>query len=172
MTMKLAQIALSGLVGAGLATLAFTATPLRAQSQIGWWPMGQSMHGVRWQGGQPMGPGMGGMPCNGGVFDPTTLETLQGTATAVNRYGGHQGTFVTLQTAQETLEVHLGPAWYLQNQGFELADNSPMAVTGWRSNWHGQSMLMASEVKQGDRTLQLRDANGYPLWMQQEAPSR
>lgn len=171
MTMKFAQVALSALAGASLATLAFTATPLRAQSQIGWWPMGQSMHGARWQGGQPGGPGMGGMPCNGGVFDPAALETLQGTATAVNLYGGHQGTFVTLQTAQETLDVHLGPAWYLQNQGFELAAGRPIEVTGWRSSWRGQAVVMASEVKQGDRTLLLRDANGYPLWMQQEVPA-
>ena len=172
MTMKFAQVALSALAGASLATLAFTATPLRAQSQIGWWPMGQSMHSARWQGRQPMGPAMGGMPCHGGMVDPAALETLQGTATAVNHYGGHQGTFVTLQTAQETLEVHLGPAWYLQDQGFELATDSPIEVTGFRSSWHGQSMLMASEVKQGDRTLQLRDANGYPLWMQHEVPAR
>lgn len=61
--------------------------------------------------------------------------------------------------------VHLGPAWYLEDQGFELTPNSPVEVTGFRSDWHGQSVLMASEVTQGDRVLQLRDANGYPLWM-------
>lgn len=171
--MKIVLIASSALAGAGIATLVFTATPLQAQNQTGWWPMGRSMMGERWQGGGPRGPGQGGMPCmNGGIVNPDDLVTLQGTATEVNRYGGHQGMFLTLQTAQETLEVHLGPAWYLADQGFDIAPNSPVEVTGFRSDWNGQSVLIASEVKQGDRVLQLRDANGYPLWMRQGTPSR
>jgi hypothetical protein len=112
------------------------------------------------------------MPCaNGGLFDADDVVTLQGTATAVNRYGGHQGMFLTLQTAQETLEVHLGPAWYLEDQGFAITPNSPVSVKGFRSDWNGQPVLMASEVTQGDRVLQLRDANGYPLWMGQGTPA-
>jgi hypothetical protein len=105
------------------------------------------------------------------MFDADDLVTLQGTATEVNRYGGHQGVFLNLTTAQETLTVHLGPDWYLDDQGFEIDFNRPLEVTGFRSNWNGQAVLMASEVKQGDRTLQLRDANGYPLWMRQATPS-
>jgi hypothetical protein len=110
------------------------------------------------------------MPCLGGVFDPADLETLQGTATEIDR-GGHQGVFLNLTTAQETLTVHLGPAWYLEDQGFAIDFNSPVEVKGFRNDWNGQSVLMASEVKQGDRVLQLRDANGYPLWMGQGARS-
>jgi hypothetical protein len=174
MTMKLVTIALSALAGAGIATLAFTATPLQAQNQTGWWPMGRPMMGDRWQdspGGPGMGQGRGGMPCQAGVFDPDNVETLQGTATEVTRYGGHQGVFLNLTTAQETLTVHLGPDWYLDDQGFEIDFNSPLEVTGFRTDWNGQAVLMASQVKQGDRTLQLRDANGYPLWMGQGARS-
>jgi hypothetical protein len=164
MTMKLVSLAIAALAGAGIATLVFTATPLKAQNQPGWWPMGRSMMGDRWQGGGPMA--QGGMPCvNGGVFDPDKVETLQGTAAEVNRYGGHQGVFLNLTTAQETLTVHLGPDWYLDDQGFEIDFNQPLEVTGFRNDWNGQAVLMASEVTQGDRTLQLRDANGYPLWM-------
>ncbi|WP_017298699.1 hypothetical protein [Nodosilinea nodulosa] len=174
MTTKFAQLAIAALSGAGLATLLFTVTPLRAQTN--WMPMGGQMYGNRWQG-QPMrpdrlDPGDDAMPClSSGVFDPANLETLQGTATEIDRYGGHQGMFLTLTTAQETLAVHLGPAWYLQDQGFDIATNSPIEVTGFRSTWNGRSVLMASAVKQGDRVLQLRDAKGYPLWMQQDLPA-
>jgi hypothetical protein len=173
MATKLVSIALSALAGAGIATLVFTATPLQAQNQTGWWPMGRPMMGNGWQRGGPMGPRGGGMSCrNGGMFNADDLVTLQGTATAVNRYGSHQGMFLTLQTAQETLEVHLGPAWYLEDQGFAIVPNSPVEVKGFRSDWQGESVLMASEVTQGDRVLQLRDADGYPIWMQQATPSR
>lgn len=173
MTTKFVSIALSALAGAGIATLVFTATPLQAQKQTGWWPMSRQMMGERWQRGGPMGPGRGEMPCiYGGMFDTDDLVTLQGTATAVNRYGGHQGMFLTLQTAQETLEVHLGPAWYLADQGFDIVSNSPVEVKGFRNDLQGESILIASEVTQGDRVLQLRNANGYPLWMQQTTPSR
>lgn len=171
MTMKFVSIALSALAGAGIATLIFTATPLRAQTQTGWWPMGHQMMGERWQRGGPMG--RGAMSCvNGGIFDANDLVTLQGTATAVDRYGGHQGMFLMLQTTQETLEVHLGPAWYLEEQGFDITLNTPIQVTGFRTDWNDQSVLIASEVKQGDRVLQLRDANGYPLGMRQDTPLR
>ncbi|HSM84404.1 MAG TPA: hypothetical protein VLS96_22140 [Nodosilinea sp.] len=182
MTTKLVAIALSALAGAGIATLALTATPLRAQTQTGW-GMGRQMMGERWQGGpgmgqgmgQGMGPGMGqemtGMPCQGGAVDPANLETLQGTATEIDR-GGHQGVFLTLTTAQETLTVHLGPAWYLDDQGFELDLTSPLEVTGFRHAWYGQSALMATQVKQGDRVLPLRDVEGYPLWMEQRGDAR
>jgi hypothetical protein len=166
MTTKFVQLAIAALAGAGVVTLVFTITPLRAHT--GWMPL---MHGPG-QPGQPMGLDDDDMPClRDGVFAPDSLEILQGTATQVNRYGGHQGTFMTLTTPQETLEVHLGPAWYLQNQGFDIVLNSPIQVTGFRSSWNGQSVLMATEIRQGDRVLPLRDAEGYPLWRQMNVPS-
>ena len=166
MVMKLVSSAIAALVGVGVATLAFTATSLQAQTQR--WPTGRPMMGDGWQ----RGPGRGNMPCaNGGLFDSDDVVTVQGTATQLDRYGRHQGQFLTVQTAQETLEVHLGPAWYWQDQGFEIALNSPIEVTGFRSDWRGQAVLMAAEITQGDRVLQLRDASGYPLWMGQGALS-
>lgn len=172
-TTKWIQLGLATLAGAGIATLALTA-PLGAQSPWRWMPMGWHMEnlGDRGPGYPGGGPGRGNGPCvNGGAFDTTAIETLSGTVTEVNRYGGHQGMVAVLQTNDGTVEVHLGPLWYLESQGFEVTLNSPMEVTGFRSQFTDRAVILASEIKQGDRVLQLRDANGYPVWMRQERPA-
>lgn len=170
MTLKFSQLAIAALAGAGLTALVFTTTPLRAQTQTLWRP-GWMHHPGYWQGG-PNGPRGGGMPCldDDQGFDPAALETLNGTVTAVEQYGGRRGVFLDMQTGQETVEVHLGPDWYLESQGFTVQNHSPIEVTGYRNNFDGHAEIMAATVKQGSQEIRLRDANGYPLWMQQDWP--
>lgn len=173
MSTKWVQVGLAALAGAGIATLVFTASPLRAQGQWRSMPMGWHMDNIGERpSGYPGGPGIGNMPCiNGGAVDPATLETWRGTINRIDRYSGHQGVFAWLQTNQTPVEVHLGPAWYLESQGFEVIPDSLVEVTGFRSQLNDQSVVMVSEIKQGDRVLQLRDANGYPLWMDRGIPA-
>lgn len=168
MSTKLTQVAIAALAGAGLTAVVLTMNPLQAHPPDG---------SPRWGPGRVGGPGPGAGWCHrgsGGAFDVTNVETLEGTATHFNRYGGRQGMFLTLQTDAETVDVHVGPYWYLERQGFEITLDEPIEVTGFRNgaNAGGQTRLMASEIKQGDRVLQLRDANGYPLWMGRGAPAR
>ena len=169
MSIKFFQVAFVALAGASLATLAFAMTPLRAEPQWDWMPMGRQMNSAQWQEHQHRGdPGLGGMPCgNGAAFDPATLETLEGTALEVNQYSGHHGVFVLMQTSQGTVEVHLGPDWYLEDQEIEVTPGSSLAVTGFRTQFNNQSRVMASEIKYGDQVVQLRDAEGYPAWVEQ-----
>lgn len=169
MSIKFFQIAFVALAGASLATLAFAMTPLRAESQWGGMPMGRPMNPSAQGFGQHRGgPGSSGMPCgNGAVVDPATLETWEGTALEVNQHSGHHGVFVLMQTGQDTVEVHLGPDWYLEDQGIDITPGSSLSVTGFRTQFNNQSRVMAAEIQYGDQVVQLRDADGSPVWMGQ-----
>lgn len=181
---NLRQVAIASLAGAGLTAIALTATPLGAQTfnpnryngvQM---PMGNGWQG--YPGGYPMGmgrddpgdypigPGNGPyLNCpyyNQGRFDPSTLETLEGTILSVERSRG-QSLFITLKTDQGNQWINLGPDWYLTSQGFTPTTNSTVQVTAARSPAGNNPTLIATQIQQGNLTVQLRDASGNPVWM-------
>lgn len=175
MKRQIAQITFATLAGAGLTYFALIATPLRAQVLNR--PMFPSpnaesdfvmpMHGQRGQGngwGRRWN-GSGGCPMYNGVYDPSTLETISGRVTNIERVGAGQGTWLQMQTDRETVTVHLGPAWYLDSQEVGIATNDTVEVTGIRNSWNNETTFVASEIKYADHTLELRDSNGYPMWM-------
>jgi hypothetical protein len=75
-----------------------------------------------------------------------------------------QGLHLLLNTGKETVDVHLGPAWYLENQDIIIKPKDKIEVTGSRITFAGQPALIAGQVKKGDTTLILRDDNGFPMW--------
>lgn len=171
----IAHITLSALAGAGLTYIVLTATPLRAQvlnrplfqsqnaefSQVmpGFRQRGRGAgQGRRWNGSGPC-------PMYNGVYDPSKLETISGRVVNIEQFGAGQGTWLQVQTDQETVTVHLGPAWYLDSQEAEIAADDTIEVTGTRGTWDNGTTFVASEIKSGDRTIELRDDNGYPMWM-------
>jgi hypothetical protein len=76
---------------------------------------------------------------------------------------GH-GVHMTVKTATETLSVHLGPAWYLENQDVKLEPKQTVEVKGSRITFRGKPAIIAAEVHKGEEVLKLRDDNGHPLW--------
>lgn len=138
----------------GILTLALAAGAAWAQSGMGV--------------GGGMGRGMrGGMGYNR-MYDPKTVETVSGEVVSVDRtpYGrrGAVGIHLTLKTDKETIQVHLGPAWYFDKQGITLAPKDKIEVTGSRITFRGQPAIIAREVKKGGQVLTLRDASGIPVW--------
>lgn len=122
-------------------------------------------------------PGRGAMRGHGGWgpggdyarrFDPKTMETVAGEVAAVQRVaplrGMAKGVHLVLKMEKGSLSVHLGPAWYLDNQEFELAKGDKVIVKGSRVVFDEKPALVATEVTKGDLTLTLRDENGFPLW--------
>jgi hypothetical protein len=69
-----------------------------------------------------------------------------------------------LKTAKETLQVVLGPAWYIENQGLHLAPKDKVEIRGSRTSYEGRAMLIAGEVKKGGEILKLRNDAGVPVW--------
>ncbi|WP_416668647.1 DNA-binding protein [Egbenema bharatensis] len=96
-------------------------------------------------------------------YDPSTVMTITGEVTSVHDVG-YQGVHLLVQTDQETVEVHLGPNWYLEAAGFTVATGDRIEVTGSRIDQSGTPNLIAAQVKSGDQVLILRDANGLPMW--------
>lgn len=101
-------------------------------------------------------------------YDPKTVETIEGkvlsiektTATEKRGYGIH----LTLQTDKETIAVHLGPAWYIDNQLPKIEPNDTITVTGSRVMIDGKPAIIAAQVKKGNEILKLRDENGIAVW--------
>jgi hypothetical protein len=71
---------------------------------------------------------------------------------------------VTLKTATETVEVHLGPSAYLADKKVQLAKGDAVQISGSRVTIGDESVLLAREIKKGDQTWTLRDTSGRPLW--------
>lgn len=110
------------------------------------------------------GGGQGG----GQQYNPATETTVKGKVDEVKQIpgprGGPGGIHLMVKTDQETLDVHLGPATFLEKQKFTFAKGDEIQVIGSKVKIEGKDALIAREVKKGDKTLTLRNAQGKPLW--------
>ncbi len=120
--------------------------------------------GMHWRGGG--GWGMGSQ--YGRMYDPKTVETISGEVERIDMItpmkGMSGGVHLVVKTEQGPLSVHLGPAWYIENQDIKIQPKDKIDVTGSKVNFQGKPAIIAREVKKGDEVLSLRDDNGYPVW--------
>lgn len=105
----------------------------------------------------------------GRMWDPKTVETVSGEVTEVQQVaqprGKAHGVHLVLKTdATAALDVHLGPAWYVEAQPVKIAPGDRVTIKGSRVTIDDKPVLLAAEVQKGDQTLVLRDANGVPKW--------
>lgn len=123
--------------------------------------------GVWAQRGMGRGAGMGPGDPSQRMYNPATVETASGTVGSVDTFTGKgmsSGVHFTLKTEKETIPVHLGPSWYMEQQGLKLAAGDKVEVTGSRVTYQDKPAIIAGQVKKDGKTLQLRDANGMPAW--------
>jgi hypothetical protein len=108
------------------------------------------------------GQGMG-MP----RYDKSTEVNVSGTVEKVESHIGKMGwngTHLVVRFEAETLTVHVGPTAYLAKKGFAFAEGDKIAVTGSRLPFEGHDILVAREIRKGDKLLTLRNGQGIPLW--------
>jgi hypothetical protein len=104
----------------------------------------------------------------GRLFDPTTIETIRGQVTALEivnpKKGMACGVCLTLATSEGALAVHLGPESRVDHReiGLEVLDD--VEVTGSRILFKGEPVIIATELRRGDRVVVLRDERGVPVW--------
>ena len=124
----------------------------------------QSRPGVMWHGSGGWGPGT---PYNR-MYDPKTMETISGEVTSIDRItpnkGMAAGVHMSVKTDKETISVHLGPSWYLENQDVKIEPKDKVEVKGSRITFGGTPTIIAAEVTKGDEVLKLRDESGFPVW--------
>ena len=119
---------------------------------------------VIWKGGGEWGPGT---PYDK-MYNLQTIENTFGEVLAVEiitpmivmSYGVH----IVLQTDTDTISVHLGPGWFIENQDVKMAPRDKIEIKGSRIIFEGKPTIIAAEVRKGNEVLMLRDAGGCPVW--------
>jgi hypothetical protein len=153
------------LIGAGVLALGglWSLSPPVAQAH----DCCQGRHGCLMAAAPDVRPGGGG-PGLAPAYDPDTVATLRGTASAVTvtpaRGGRTGGVHITLQSDGQTMDVHLGPTWFLEREGVAVAKGDAVEVTGSVIDSDGNSFLIAQELRKGQKVLKLRDERGIPVW--------
>lgn len=78
--------------------------------------------------------------------------------------GMYSGIHLILKTDKETIDVHLGPEWYIERLDTKIKKGDKIEVKGSRLTISGKPAIIAAEVKKGDNVLILRDSAGIPTW--------
>jgi hypothetical protein len=101
-------------------------------------------------------------------YKVATVETVSGVVVRLERLtpktGMCSGIRLVLKTNKETLPVHLGPAWFVENQDTRIKPNDTVEVTGSRIAFDGVPTIIAASVMRGNDLLSLRDMDGRPHW--------
>jgi hypothetical protein len=108
-----------------------------------------------------------GHPKSSPNYNTATEITVKGTVEAVNQQTspkGWGGTHIILKTEKETFDVHVGPSWYLTQNNFSFAKGDQIEVTGSKVKFGNTDAVLAREIKKGDKSLTLRNAQGVPAW--------
>jgi len=100
-------------------------------------------------------------------YDPGTEVTVKGSVEEVTQQAGQRGwsgTHLTLKGDNETFDVHVGPSWFVSQNQFSFAKGDQIEVTGSKVKLGAGNAILAREIKKGDKTLVLRNAQGIPQW--------
>jgi len=118
--------------------------------------------------GRGGGGGWGAGTAYGRIYNPATVETVRGVVASVEHFtpakGVSYGVHAIVKTERETIPVHLGPGWFLENQDTLVAAGDALEVKGSRITYEGRPAIVAAAVTRGDDVLTLRDARGIPVW--------
>lgn len=130
-----------------------------------------------------MGQGMGhqGKGHGMGMYDPSSVVTISGTVQDVqegtmqrgqmnNNSMGHMGTHLVVKTDKGTMTVMLGPSSFLSEKNFSVAKGDKVEVTGSKVKFGSSDAVIAREIKDGGKTLTLRNEQGVPEWSMGRQP--
>jgi hypothetical protein len=120
--------------------------------------------GPMWKGSGGWGMGMQYSK----MYNPNTVETVTGVVVGLDKItpmkGMSHGVHMMMKTDKETISVHLGPEWYIENQDIKIEQKDKVEVKGSRITFEGKPTIIAAEVKKGKEILKLRDEKGIPVW--------
>ncbi len=118
------------------------------------------------RGRGPRGWGLGNEYCL--TYKPDTTVTISGEVISVEKTVPKKGMFygihLIVKTSEKTVSVHLGPGWYMKDQGIAIMPDDKVEIKGHRISDRGERAIIAAEVTKGDEILKLRDESGLPFW--------
>jgi PRC-barrel domain len=102
-------------------------------------------------------------------FDVSKLTTAEGTIESVGTFypesGAAPGTSLTVKTKKgASVTVYAGPRSFTMHKGIDLTSGKSISITGCKTMVNGKSVIIASELDVGGKTLRLRDQHGRPEW--------
>jgi sporulation protein YlmC with PRC-barrel domain len=109
----------------------------------------------------------------GKMFSPDNIETIRGDVVGVDRIipiaGMSEGVGLRLRKNGDTYVIHLGPAWYFENQGYKIwedgsVDVASVEVKGAKAKIGNMTVYIATEISRDQETIKLRDDQGCPVW--------
>jgi hypothetical protein len=115
--------------------------------------------------------GMAGMDSPGMGYDRSKEATITGSVQEVVEHPGPMGHGIHLmvRAGEELVEVHLGPASFLEGHSITFKNGDRVEILGSRSTLDGKPMMVARRVTRGGEVLNLRDEMGRPAWMAEGA---
>ena len=110
-------------------------------------------------------------------YDPATVETISGDVLRIDRIPSRRGTGTAVHVAVrvssgETVDVRLGPAWWIDGQKVRVKEKDKVEVKGSRVTIAGAPVVIAAVVSKNEKTLVLRNDAGVPAWAGQKAHAR
>ncbi|NJD55865.1 MAG: DNA-binding protein [Nitrospirae bacterium] len=120
-----------------------------------------------WGGWRGSGGWGMGSPYNR-MYNSATVVTVSGTVETVDKItpikGMYSGIHLVVKTEKESIDIHLGPEWYIERLDTKIEKGDKVEVKGSKITYEGKPAVIAAEVKKGDNTLILRDSAGIPAW--------
>ena len=105
---------------------------------------------------------------HGRNYNPDKVETINGKVVRVDTHTSRRGLFegvhLIVDTGKETVDVHLGPSWYLKERDFDFVPEDKITIVGAKVDLNGEQAIFAHQIQKGDAILLLREENGFPLW--------
>jgi sporulation protein YlmC with PRC-barrel domain len=105
-------------------------------------------------------------------FNAGNIVTIRGTVESIGKFypedGAAPGLRLRIKTDKgETYTVHCGPNNWVERQELKLYYGDDVTVVGSKTEagvFGLREVLLATEVKKGDKTLTVRDKDGKPSW--------
>ena len=102
-------------------------------------------------------------------FKTDTVATTQGTIKNIDSFtpqkDAQAGLRLRVKTADgRTVTVYAGPQQHYLQQKIRFHKGDPITVTGSKTSVDGKSVCMATQIKKGEETFEIRNSQGKPLW--------
>lgn len=101
-------------------------------------------------------------------FDESKVEEVTGEVLDIQysekENNNGRGVELRLKNDENEILVHLGPAWYIDNQHRKVETGKTVTVRGSKMGDDPDTIFIAEWIRSGKQLLRLRDKSGHPVW--------